>query len=87
MTSFLQTYPLELHFGLYRMMSGSNYHILYLQILETERRLKLSKILKTFTSLQDFGTLSEQEHFNKVKSMCTKRVLYRLILSLTQDRN
>ena len=37
LTSFLQTDPLEHHFGLYRMMSGLNYHISYLQILETER--------------------------------------------------
>ena len=30
LTSFLQTDPLEHHFGLYRMMSGSNFHISYL---------------------------------------------------------
>ena len=30
LTSFLQTDPLEHHFGLYRMMSGANYHISYL---------------------------------------------------------
>ena len=40
LTSFLQTDPLEHHFGLYRMMSGANYHVSYLQILESERRLK-----------------------------------------------
>ena len=49
LSSFLQTDPLEHHFGLYRMMSGSNYHISYLQILETERRLKLSSVLKMFS--------------------------------------
>ena len=27
LTSFLQTDPLEHHFGLYRMMSGANYHV------------------------------------------------------------
>ena len=61
LTSFLQTDPLEHHFGLYRMMSGANYHVSYLQILETERRLKVSNILKIFTThpesnitLQDF---------------------------------
>ena len=48
LSSFLQTDPLEHHFGLYRMMSGSNYHISYLQILETERRLKLSSVLNLF---------------------------------------
>ena len=62
LSSFLQTDPLEHHFGLYRLMSGSNYHISYLQVLETERRLKLSSILKmfpnqnstSFESLQNF---------------------------------
>ena len=46
---FLQTDSLEHHFGLYRMMSGSNYHISFLQILETERRLKLSSVLTIFS--------------------------------------
>ena len=62
LTSFLQNDPLEHHFGLYRMMAGAHYHITYCQILETERRLKLSNILKLFvntpssekTSLNDF---------------------------------
>ena len=42
------------------MMSGSNYHVTYLQILETERRLKLSNILKIFASQQDSGLYSLQ---------------------------
>ena len=45
LTRFLQTDALEHHFGLYRMMSGSNYHVSYLQILEAERRLKISNLL------------------------------------------
>ena len=60
-TAFLQTDPLEHHFGLYRMMSGANYLVSYLQILESERRLKVSNILSLFsdhivstTSLQEF---------------------------------
>ena len=53
LSSFLQTDPLEHHFGLYRMMAGSNYHISYLQIIETERRLKLSSILNMFAHQQD----------------------------------
>ena len=69
LSSFLQTDPLEQHFGLYRMMSGSNYHISYLQILETERRLKLSSVftqqshsssiqtfIKSFTSPDNINT-------------------------------
>ena len=35
------------------MMSGSNYRVSYLQILETERRLKLSSILNIFADRQD----------------------------------
>ena len=41
-------------------MSGSNYHVTYLQILETERCLKLSKILRIFASQQDSGLYSLQ---------------------------
>ena len=48
LTSFLQNDPLEHHFGLYRQMSGANYHISYCQVLESERRLKLSSILKLY---------------------------------------
>ena len=46
-----QTDALEHHFGLYRMMSGANYHIYYCQFLESERRLKVSTILNLFSSL------------------------------------
>ena len=49
LTYFLQTDPLEHHFGLFRIMSGSNYHVSYGQILETERRLKISSVLKMFS--------------------------------------
>ena len=34
-------------------MSGSNYRVSYLQILETERQLKLSSILNIFADRQD----------------------------------
>ena len=46
LSSFLQTDPLEHHFGLHRMMAGAHYHITYCQILETERRIKLSNVRK-----------------------------------------
>ena len=51
LTYFLQTNTLEHHFGLYRMMSGANYHISYCQVLESERRLKVSTILNLFSNL------------------------------------
>ena len=48
LTSRIQNDPLEHHFGLHPQMSGSQYHISYCQILESERRLQLSIILKLF---------------------------------------
>ena len=51
LTYFLQTDTLEHHFGLYRMMSGANYHISCCQVLESERRLKVSTILNLFSNL------------------------------------
>ena len=65
LTYFLQTDPLEHHFGLYRMMSGSNYHVSYSQILETERRLKISSILKLFSQQSSF---KESNLHNFIKS-------------------
>ena len=52
-------------------MSGSNYHISYLQILETERRLSLSNILKIFASQQDFGIYSIQTFIKSYSSLDT----------------
>ena len=46
----IQNDPLEHHFGLYRQKSGAHYHITYCQILESERRLQLSNILKLFST-------------------------------------
>ena len=68
LTSFLQTDPLEHHFGLYRMMSGANYHISYLQILESERRLKVSNILKLLSSQTVLSTSSLQEFIQSFSS-------------------
>ena len=41
-------------------MLGSNYHVTYPQILETESRLKFFNILKIFASQQDSGLYSLQ---------------------------
>ena len=46
LSSFLQND--EHHFSIYRMMSGAQYNVTLSQILETERRIKLSGILKLF---------------------------------------
>ena len=48
LSSFLQNDPLEHHFSIYRMMSRAQYNVTLSQILETERRIKLSGILKLF---------------------------------------
>ena len=45
---WLRSTALEHHFGLYRQMSGSQYQISFCQILESERRLQLSSLLKVF---------------------------------------
>ena len=49
LSSRLQNDPIENQFGLYRMMSGAQYHISYTQILESQRHLNLSNILKLFS--------------------------------------
>ena len=46
LSSFLQNDPLEHRFSLYRMMSGAQYIVMLSQMLETERRIKLSGVLK-----------------------------------------
>ena len=67
LTGFLQNDSREKHFGVYRLMSGCDYNISMCQILESERRIKLSNILKIYraqdskfeTSLKEFvGTFS-----------------------------
>ena len=70
LSSFLQNDPLEHHFGLYRMMSGAQYHISYCQILETERRLKLSSILKLFSKKPVEDNISLKNFLESCSSSC-----------------
>ena len=49
LSSFLQNDSLEHHFGLYRMLSGAHYHVTACQVYESERRLKISSILRLFS--------------------------------------
>ena len=58
LSSRLQNDPIEHQFGLYRMMSGAQYHITYSQILESQRRLNLSNILKLFSVQQNKSVLN-----------------------------
>ena len=48
LTARIQNDALEHHFGLYRQMFGSQYQISFCQILDSERRLQLSSLLKVF---------------------------------------
>ena len=70
LSSFLQNDPLEHHFGLYRMMSGAQYHISYCQILETERRIKLSSLLKLFSKKQVEDNTSLKNFLESFSSSC-----------------
>ena len=58
LTSRLQNDPIEYHFGLYRMISGAHYHVTYTQIIENERRIKISSVLKMFSKKQESDYVS-----------------------------
>ena len=62
LSSRLQNDPLEHHFGPYRMMFVTQYHS-YCQILESERRLKLSHVIKLFSH----GTETDKSDDNTLK--------------------
>ena len=68
LSSRLQNDPIEHQFGLYRMMSGAQYHITYSQILESQRRLNLSSILKLFSLQQCKSELSLKQFINTFSS-------------------
>ena len=70
LSSFLQNDPLEHHFGIYRMMSGAQYHVSFCQILESERRLKLSSILKLFSRKSDKDKTSLKEFLDTCSPSC-----------------
>ncbi|KAF8791338.1 hypothetical protein HNY73_006224 [Argiope bruennichi] len=68
-----QTDNLESRFGLYRQMSGGNYHISIRQLFETEKKIRIRSVLKlgissktfgqvliTNNNLQDFGDVDEE---------------------------
>ena len=49
-------------------MSGANYHVSYLQILDSERRLKVFNILNLFSSQAVSSTSTLQEFFESFSS-------------------
>ena len=89
LTSFLQTDPLEHHFGLYRMMSGSNYHVSYIQIFESERRLKISNILKMFSNPTVTSTSTLKEFIESFSPLSSEQTDFEFdldpFLSATSD--
>lgn len=65
----LSTDKLERHFGMYRKMSGNNYNVSVLQILESQKKLRCISILKLRQhsnqkiSLKNFvGTFNEESY-------------------------
>lgn len=54
-----QTDPLEARFGQYRQMSGGCYHVSVMQILESEKKLKIVSVIKLFSASQKEIKISE----------------------------
>ena len=52
LTGKFQTDNLEARFGLYRMLSGSNYLVSVIEILQSEKKLKLKGLLKIVLSIK-----------------------------------
>ena len=55
-----QTDPLERRFSKYRSMSGTNYHVAVVQILQSEKKLKVLSALKILSKTNSFLTLKEK---------------------------
>ena len=70
-------------------MSGSNYHVSYGQILETERRLKISSVLKLFSqepSSKENNLGSFIKSFTPKEDVCDSPIIdLALFLSKLQD--
>ena len=75
LTGKFQTDNLEAPFGLYRMLSGSNYLVSVIEVLQSEKKLKLKGLLKLYSAskgiikIKDFslefsGTVSKS-HYDK----------------------
>lgn len=64
-----QTDNLEARFGQYRQMSGGNYNISCLQVLESERKLKILSLIRLYSSqkgefqLKNLDYLKQNENF------------------------
>ena len=80
LTSRLQNDPIEHHFGLYRMMSGAHYHVSYSQIIESERRIKLSSILKIFSKKEQSDHVSLKDMIDSCSSSSNELSNYALNL-------
>ena len=57
-SSFLQNDSLGQHFGLYIMLSGAQYQVTACQVYESERRLKISSILRLFSKQTSNNSVS-----------------------------
>ena len=63
-------------------MSGSNYKISYCQILESERRLQLSNLLKFLYIKQQSDNISLKEYLKILLRMTMNKHTLSLILSM-----
>ena len=61
LTAKFQTDDLERRFGMYRKMSGCNYHISVVQIMQSERKIRVSSLLKFFS--QNHGNIELTDYF------------------------
>ena len=57
-------------------MTGAQYHISYCQTLETERRLKLSRILELFSEKPAEDNISLKTSYNHAHQLVTKTLLF-----------
>ena len=65
-------------------MSGANYHISYCQILESERRLKVSSVLKLYQSSAE--QISVQEFIQQFSNFSVNDPDFSAISLQTQER-
>ena len=74
--------PIERHFGLYRQMSGSNYNVSVCQVLECERVLKLSTILKLY-SRQSVIRKDRESFMSFLNTFITEKIHHLIVAKTT----
>ena len=70
LTGKFQTDNLEVRFGLYRMLSGSNYLVYVIEVLQSEKKLKLKGLLKLY--LASKGIIKIKDFFLEFSDTVSK---------------